>query len=61
MWLAAGVLAVLFLAFAVTFDYSVLARSHLQARPWGLVFPAIGVLALAGILVGVRRKRDGSR
>ena len=49
----------MFLAFAVTFDYSVLARSHLQARPWGLVFPAIGVLALAGILVGARRKRDG--
>ena len=48
-WLAAGVLAVLFLAFTVTFDYSILARSNLQARPWGLVFPAIGVLALAGI------------
>jgi cytochrome d ubiquinol oxidase subunit II len=56
-WLAAGVLAVLFLAFAVTFDYSVLARSNLQARPWGLAFPAIGVLALAGLAVGVHRKR----
>ena len=52
-WLAAGVLAVLFLAFAVTFDYSVLARSNLQARSWGLVFPAIGVLALVGVVVGV--------
>ena len=30
-----------------------------SARPWGLVFPAIGVLALAGILVGARQKRDG--
>jgi len=56
-WLAAGVLAVLFLAFAVTFDYSVLARSDLQARPWGLAFPAIGVLAVAALAVGVHRKR----
>ena len=38
-WLAAGVLAVLFLAFAVTFDYSVLARSNLHARPWGSCSP----------------------
>ena len=56
-WLAAGVLIALFLAFAVTFDYSILARSNLQARPGALVFPAIGVLALAGLAVGVHRKR----
>src|SRR5499426_1453397 len=43
-WLAGGVLAVLFLAFAVTFDYSILARSNLQARPLAFVFPTIGVL-----------------
>ena len=58
-WLAAGVLVVLFVAFAFTFDYSVVARSGLQARPWGLVFPAIGVLALVGIFIGARQKRDG--
>ena len=58
-WLAAGVLVVLFLAFAFTFDYSVVARSDLQARPWGLVFPAIGVLALVGVFIGARQKRDG--
>jgi cytochrome d ubiquinol oxidase subunit II len=57
-WLAAGVLAVLFLAFALTFDYSVLARSDLLLRPWGLMFPAIAVLALAVIMVGVRRQHD---
>ena len=58
-WLAASVFAVQFLAFTVTFDYSVLARSNLHARPWGLVFPAIGALALVGILVGARGQRDG--
>jgi cytochrome bd ubiquinol oxidase subunit II len=58
-WLAASVLAVLFLAFTVTFDYSVLARSNLYARPWALVFPTIGALALAGIVLGVGRQRDG--
>src|SRR5262249_24936891 len=54
-WLALGVLIVLFVAFTVTFDYSVLARSDLSLRPWGLAFPVIGVLALLGILVGARR------
>jgi cytochrome bd ubiquinol oxidase subunit II len=58
-WLAASVFAVLFVAFTVTFDYSVLARSNLYARPWALEFPVIGVLALAGIVVGAGIKRDG--
>src|SRR5262249_43978960 len=57
-WLAAGVLAVLFLAFTITFDYSVLARNNLQARAWGLVFPAIGVLALAVLLRRATRQGD---
>jgi cytochrome bd ubiquinol oxidase subunit II len=57
-WLAAGVLAVLFLAFTVTFDYSVLARSNLYTRLWGLVFPVLGVVALAATLVGARRYAD---
>jgi cytochrome d ubiquinol oxidase subunit II len=58
-WLAAGVFAVLLLAFTVTFDYSVLAQSSLNARPWALAFPAVGVLALAGIVAGAGRQRDG--
>jgi len=57
-WLTVGVLAVLSLAFTVTFDYSIFARSDLLLRPWGPVFPMIGVLALATILVGARRHRD---
>jgi cytochrome d ubiquinol oxidase subunit II len=56
--LALSVLIVLFLAFTFTFDYSVLARSGLFLRPWGFAFPAIGVLALVGILVGARSRDD---
>jgi cytochrome d ubiquinol oxidase subunit II len=58
-WLAAGVVAALFLAFAVTFDYSVLARSNLQRTPWGVVFPVIGVIAVLGAAIGAYRRRDG--
>jgi len=58
-WLAGGVLALLGLAFAFTFDYSAIARGHLGDRPWGLVFPLIGILALAGVFIGARKKRDG--
>ena len=57
-WLATGVFAALSLAFTVTFDYSILARSDLQGRAWGLVFPAATVLALVGTVVGARQKRD---
>jgi cytochrome bd ubiquinol oxidase subunit II len=58
-WLAVGILGVLLVAFTVTFDYSVLARSNLQGRPWGYAFPAIAVAALAGIVVAARKKRGG--
>lgn len=57
--LAVAVLLVLCLAFAVTFDDSVIARSGLQDRPWGLAFPALGVLALLGVALGARQRRDG--
>jgi cytochrome d ubiquinol oxidase subunit II len=57
-WLAAGMLAILLLAFALTFDYSVIAKSHWGDRPWGVVFPVLGLLAFAGILFGARRKYD---
>ena len=58
-WLAVGVLVILVLAFTTTFDYSVFTRSNLSARPWGLVFPVIGLFALVGVLVGARSERDG--
>jgi cytochrome bd ubiquinol oxidase subunit II len=58
-WLAVSVFVVLFLAFTVTFDYSIIVRSNLSARPWALVFPATGALALARIVVGAKSQRDG--
>ena len=58
--LAIGVLVVLLLAFAVTFDFSVLAQLDWQSRRWGLVFPLLGALSLTGLAIGVHRKRhDG--
>lgn len=57
-WLAAAVVAVLLLAFTATFDYSIVARSGLHARPWGVVFPVIGLLAIGAIVLGVRGRRD---
>src|SRR5271155_5175871 len=45
-WLAAAVLAVMFVAFISTRGLDPQARGNLQARPWGLVFAAIGIFAL---------------
>ena len=42
----------------LTLDYSEIAKGHWSDRRWGLVFPAIGVLALIGVAVGTRRRRD---
>jgi cytochrome bd ubiquinol oxidase subunit II len=57
-WLAGGVLAVLVVAFAATFDYSVLARSNALARPWALAFPAVALLVLIGLTLGAGRQHD---
>jgi len=57
-WLAGAVLLVLAVAVALTLDHSAVAKSHWGDRRWGIVFPAIGVLALAGIVIGTRRKHD---
>jgi cytochrome d ubiquinol oxidase subunit II len=40
-------------------DLDPLACGNLQARPWSLVFTAIGIFALIGELAGSRCKRDG--
>jgi len=59
-WLVAGVFVVVGLAFtaAVTLDAGAVAQSNLQARGWGLAFPTMGVVALIGVIVGTRARRD---
>jgi len=56
--LAAGVFAVLFIAFSLSLDYSKLARSSMHEKPWAFALPLIGTLALGGIIYGVGEKRD---
>jgi cytochrome d ubiquinol oxidase subunit II len=58
LWLAGGVLAVLFVAFTATFDYSILARSNVLARPWALVFAVVALLVLIGLTIGGGRQQD---
>jgi cytochrome bd ubiquinol oxidase subunit II len=56
--LCAGLLLFLVVAFgyAVTADLRVMGRWF--ERPWLFVFPALGTLATAGLLSGVRNRRD---
>jgi cytochrome d ubiquinol oxidase subunit II len=58
-WLAIGVL----IALSVAVDETLAERGRIGAnladRSWGLVFPAVGLLAMIGVLVGARWRRDG--
>ena len=56
--IAGAMLVVLALAFGLTLDHSTLAKSHLGDRPWGLVFPALGLAALLAMLLFTRRRHD---
>lgn len=56
--IAAALLAVLALAFGLTLDHSALARSHLGERPWGWLFPLLGLGALAALLRAARRGHE---
>jgi cytochrome bd ubiquinol oxidase subunit II len=58
-WLAGAVLVVLGIAVVAAF----IARARMTGnlflgRPWGFVFPAIGLLAMYGVFVAARRRRD---
>ena len=57
--LAAAVLTVMFVAFPVTRHLDPAARRNLDARPWGLGFAALGILALIAVSMSARIKRDG--
>ncbi len=60
-WLVAAVFVVMGLAFAVslTVDAGAVAQGNLRTRGWGLVFPVLGVISLAGVIIGARARRDG--
>jgi cytochrome d ubiquinol oxidase subunit II len=58
-WIAIAVLAVLVLAFDTAVFERRQAGADLADRLWGLVFPVLGLLAMAGVFIGVRMQRDG--
>ncbi len=65
-WLVAGVVVFLTVAFATTIDIrdqigDIVRRleASFGDRAWAAAFPAIGVLALIGVLVGARKQWDG--
>jgi cytochrome bd ubiquinol oxidase subunit II len=57
--LAGAVVAVLCVAVAMAFgDRARMTGNLFVDRAWGIIFPLIGVIAVAGIFSGVRRRRD---
>ncbi len=58
-WLAIGVLVVLILAFGAALLERERIGADLADRRWGLVFPGVGLLAMAGVFIGARERRDG--
>jgi cytochrome d ubiquinol oxidase subunit II len=57
-WLTLTLLVVLFVAFDAALWNRERIGADLSNRLWGIIFPVIGLLAMAGILVGVRERRD---
>jgi cytochrome bd ubiquinol oxidase subunit II len=58
-WLAIAVLVVLAAAFEQTLAERERIATDLEDRSWGLIFPAIGLVAMAGVFLGVHWRRDG--
>jgi cytochrome bd ubiquinol oxidase subunit II len=57
-WLTLTLLVVLIVAFGAALANRERIGADLSDRLWGLIFPGIGLLAMAGILIGVRQRRD---
>jgi len=57
-WLAIAVLVVLAFAFNETLAERERIGTDLEDRSWGAVFPAIGLLAIVGVFLGVYWRRD---
>ena len=56
--LAATVIVVLGVAFLAAFAERSRTMGELGGRPWGAVFPVLGLVAVFGIFAGVRRRRE---
>jgi cytochrome bd ubiquinol oxidase subunit II len=57
-WLATAVIVVLGVAFVAAFAERTRTVGELGSRPWGAVFPLLGIAAVFGIFTGVRRRRE---
>ena len=58
--LAGAVLVVLGIAVVAAFiERARMTGNLFLDRPWGLIFPAIGLLAMYGVFIGVRERYDG--
>jgi len=58
-WLAAAVPVVLGVAVIAAFgERARMTGSLFLGRPWGLVFSAVGLLAMYGVFTGARWRRD---
>jgi cytochrome d ubiquinol oxidase subunit II len=59
-----GLALTLLVVLIVAFDAALAERTRIGAdlsdRLWGLMFPGLGLLAMAGILIGVREESDGA-
>jgi cytochrome d ubiquinol oxidase subunit II len=56
--LAAAVIVVLGIAFVAAFAERTRTVGELGGRPWGAVFPLLGIVAVFGIFAGVQRRRE---
>jgi cytochrome d ubiquinol oxidase subunit II len=57
-WLAGGVLVLVAIAFVASLGERARIATRLLDRSWGLIFPIFGLLAMYGVFVGVRERRD---
>jgi cytochrome d ubiquinol oxidase subunit II len=57
--LAGSVVGILCIAAVIAFvDRDRMSGSPFMGRPWGFIFPLIGLIAIVGIFVGARRRLD---
>ncbi len=57
-WLVGGVLAVVLVAFVDALIQHDRIPAGLAGRAWGVIFPVVGLLAMFGVFIGARARRD---